>query len=467
MNEKQITHIISNPDVLRFINHQIELEYNEKDIIDNILFIGVSVLERVQSSRDIEFIKKEADKIVLNFQQNLATIEKNFQDNIEKKLESKFDPDKDNSYLRRSFNYFKNNSEIIIKDLKNNIGNLVENVNKISTQKIGEIEKGIKEASNNFDPNLENSYLGKMKKVIIEVEERINDLLDETREGTFAKNLKDDTEKYFGEDSPIILEIKNIINEYTETFSKEIQELRDSITKKITQKEMIEKSTIKGTDFEEDVYLKLQEIARPIGDIVDDLSKIVGINAYSKKGDYTYKLKEGHQIVIEAKNTEMTSLRQSIEYLNKSMMNRNAIFAIYVTKSENQLQDQVGIFGFRDDNKIFTTIEYLEYAIIWTRLFLTKINQSNIEGINKDFVNEYLNQIINKIKEFTNIKTKLKKIQNTVEENIKDIQDNLDNIKTDIDNYIKQIVTELTENDENIIENSQNTINEELDEIAF
>lgn len=453
MTQIEIKQTISNKEVVDYINQQIGNGYNLEDIIEQLLSIGVAVIERVQSSRDVEFVKKETEKMILSFNTTLQELQTSIQQNVDAQISKNFNPDLEDSYSKKFANYLRDRLGTlnpVLENVKKETQILIENASKVSTDKLNIIETGIKSAETNFNPELETSYFGRLKGIINNVEQSLSNQLDDEKMGTFAHRLKEDASQLFGENSPIITTITSIITKYTEQFSKEIIALRESIANKEgveeATAEIMKKTAIKGTTFEDEVFEVLEAFAKPFNDIVENTANTPELGTQAKKGDFIYTFKEGPKIIIEAKDKN-EGLKPSLDYLNEAMNLRGINFSILLKRNEEQLPKQTGVFGFYENNKILTSFNLLEFAIRWSRLFLTKVESKISDGIDQTLVSEKLNQVLSKLKEISNIKTKLTNIENTVKDNSIGIKSIIDSIKSEIESLINEIDREVNKSE--------------------
>ncbi|NOZ47180.1 MAG: hypothetical protein GXO79_10430 [Chlorobi bacterium] len=441
---------ISDDEIINFIQNEIKNGNDKCVVIEKILSIGVAVWERVQSSRDVEFVKNELKGMTDQFEHLINKLEKDIEEKIKSKMDNYFNPDIDGSYMKKTVDFLRDrlsNFNEQIKPLLSNVKSesklLIENAGKISSEKTSFILDEIKAAKDNFNPELETSYLGKLKKSIEEVEKNIHEQLNDRIEGTFAKKLKEDTIKLFGADSPILISIDEILKRHTDSFNNELIKLREVISKKEGEKDMLSKASAKGAVFEHEIESKLNSIAKITEDSVEYIGETPEEGTQKKKGDFKYTFKEGIEILIEVEDKENLTRSYITNYLNEAMQLRGTKFSIFVSKNESQLPNFINAFGFYENNKIITSSDYLEFALRWARLYLTKIEGSIIEGVNKSAILDKSKRIIEKINEFSKIKSKLTNIENTITTNVTSIKSILDEIKNEINDLINEIDAEL------------------------
>lgn len=459
MEKYRIEHETTNEEIINYLVGQLKIGEKKEDIIEKVLSVGVAVIERVQSSRDLEFVKKETEKLMTEFQNGVTTLESNIQKNVETQISKYFNPDIDGSYSKKFLNFlrekavaFQKEIEPLINGAKEQSKLLIDNSSTVSNQKLSAIETGIKEAEKNFNPDLETSYFGRLKSIISGVESKLNLQLNDQQTDSFAHKLKLDAEKHFGKESPVIQSINGIIETYSKQVTTEINGLRDLISKEEGKKEgvleLFDKSAMKGASFEDEALERLEELAQPFSDVVEYKGNTPEIGTQSKKGDYLYQLKEGPKFVIETKDQESLSLKAAIDYLDNAMKLRGVDYGIFIFKKESQLPKAVGSFGFYNNNKLVTSYSNLDIALRWTRIFLTKVENKYVEGVNKAEVLEKLKNIQTKLKEITTAKTKLTQIQTAVESNTESIRTILDNLKSDIEKYVSDIESEFNKTEE-------------------
>lgn len=433
---------ICNNEVIEYIRKETSKGEALDNVMEKLLSIGVAVIERIHSSRDVEFVKKETEKMITEFNNRVTSLETAIQTNVEAQISKYFNPDFDDSYSKKFANYLRSHLTNFHQISKG----LLDDARQISGEKMGAIENGIKAAEKNFNPDLETSYFGKIKKIITGVEDGINKQLDDKYCDSFAARLKNDAISLFGDNSPILKSMEKIMERYTDDFKSQFEVLKKMVAKEEGKQEglseMIEKTSLKGSNFEEIVLDRLEKMAQPFNDIVEYIGNTPEIGGSSKKGDYFYSLKEGIKILIEAKDDNQ-GLKPSLDYLNNAMTSRGCSFGILVKKHDSQTPKQAGIFGFYHDNKIITSLTYLEFAIRWARIFLTKAENKNVVGINQTLVLQRVNDVMSKLKEFSNIKTNLSKIRNATITNSDSITLVLDTIKSDIENYLQEIELEI------------------------
>ncbi len=208
------------------------------------------------------------------------------------------------------------------------------------------------------------------------------------------------------------------------------------------QQELLDSTTKKGFPFEDKVFEKLQTIAHPFGDVVEDTSLKAEAISGSKKGDYVYHIAgTDATIVLDAKNYgRLKSLPAMLGYLKDAMRDRGSKIGVIVVPEKENLQKQIGewnVYG----RSIITPLEFLEINIKYAK-FVLRLEDTDTQTVNMGLVRQKLEAVQRKMKEITSVKTKLTKLSNGVASSVADIQENLDNIRHDINEKLSEIQIE-------------------------
>jgi len=426
---------------------------NEKkyDGLDNALLacaeVGASVLTRVQMSKDMDFVRAESERIISLINKSVTEQSVKFDKIMQDIFDRGFDVNSDSSYSKRFAEHLNN----IFKGFRDEISNDIKTVRSeskaivdiskgVSNERLKNVEEGIKNVEEKFNPDLETSYLGKVKSVIKNTEEKLHKQFDMNNKESFATKLMTEAEKYFGEDAEILNKINKMLGEYHYNIQRDIIALREAIAKKEGIDELSEVASEKGFEFEKVLFEKLQEIAKPFNDIVEETGTIT--DASGKKGDFMYTLATGEKFLIEAKDTKVV-LKSSLDYLNEAMKNRSVPFSLMVTEHIEQLPKQVGLFGVYEDNKVITSMHYLEIAVKWCRMLLRKASLEKTEDVNVTAISNEIQSVVAQLKNIANIRRKLTSLNSFVEKNTGEIRTIADALKEEIEKSIEIINKEL------------------------
>lgn len=249
-------------------------------------------------------------------------------------------------------------------------------------------------------------------------------------EGAF-RNLSDDLEDQLmwqaDDNSPLAHLHRSIRNE--------ILNLRDAVVREQATQEVIQQTALKGEQFEEQVWTRLQEIAKPNSDAVEDTRTKVEAISQSKKGDYVYQSTAG-RIVIDAKNhNRLSSLPAMLAYLKEAIIQRSAGFGIIVAPDTESLQKQIGDWNVYED-KIITTFDLLEVSIRYAKFVMDYREKSGVSDAT--VIQEKLVAVRRALKDFTTWKSKLTKLQNGVSSSIEDLKSSLDSTKAEIEKALTE-----------------------------
>ncbi len=217
----------------------------------------------------------------------------------------------------------------------------------------------------------------------------------------------------------------------------EILGLRDAVVREDAISEVIQHTTLKGAEFEEEVWTRLQAIAKPLSDMVEDTRTKVEAVSGSKKGDYVYESDGVGRIVIDAKNhNRFGSLPAMLTYLKEAILQRSSGFGIIVAPDASCLQKQIGEWNVYED-KIITTLDLLEVSIRYAKFVLAYRRDSGRSDPVK--LRGSLAAIRRKMKDFATMKSKLTKLQNGVAASVDDIKNLLDSTKGEIEKLIEEM----------------------------
>jgi len=292
-------------------------------------------------------------------------------------------------YIEKEFKELMKNSENQSKDIKNMI------------------EKTLDIESNT-------SSLGKMRVLFEEYFDKrkgkVSDLLSPFEDDSPIKKLKDE-------------------------IFKKIQDLREELLKEKTKGEIIEKTTLKGGDFEEIVFDSIEDFCSEYEDKVNMVGEKVGKT--NKIGDITIDIDgdEHKRVVIECKDSSSYSHKKTLDEINDAIENRNAKFGIFLFKSLSQVPSALAPMKITN-NYIITCLEnyglYFSYRV--ARLFVER-NTETKQTIPLDKIQKEVEDLKVKLLAFGNIQTKLTQIDNASDY----IQENISRLKKDIEAGLSSI----------------------------
>lgn len=418
--------------------------YADEEEVSQLLTMAIQIINRAGMNRDMDFVKNTIKSMLVEM---THVIEKNniaLSDGIEAVLENSFDANVDSSYLGKTKVFLREQLSSFKDSTRSTIELLLRNAEKLSTDKMVEVEGKLATLQEKLNPDLETSYLGLLKKTVKAVEESIDNQFDNTNKQSFICRLEEQLENIADGDSPLMVQFKAELEFQRKYLKEELAEIRDIISREQGKEEMIKSTAqMKGQRFEDSLFSELQSIAKPFGDIVQMMGTKAEVGG-SKKGDFIYEFAEGYRVVIEAKDTKLT-LPPMIKYLDDAMKTRDCSFSILVAKDESCLPKQVGNFNFYDDNKLFVTTDFLEHALRWTKLFVSKVQVEIVEGVDKSAIKTSLQAIQNHLKVFTTMKSKLTKLSSAVDTTTRDIETLIEVFQSNVDVELKYIAEQLND----------------------
>lgn len=409
------------------------------------LQIGVSVINRVSINTEMHYIDQQVSK-------TLQLIEKKFlqlSDETKRHLHTALDPFSEGSYLNTASNRIKVNTDAAATTLEA----IIRNTQDMLLQQLHALEEEYSKIDLKLNPANAAGYLGILHAKILSFENDLQKQFNETDSASFVGKLHKSIDQYFGSSGEtkkifdqhfkLDLEGKSPLGQLFVGLKAEISALRDSVVATIAKQECLEGTTRKGFVFEELVMTKLEGLAKPFGDVVEDISLKVEAISNSKKGDFLYIYHDsGVRLVIDAKNYgKLKSLPAMLAYIKEAIKERNAQFGIIVAPDVSSLQKQVGSWNVYN-NCIVCSVDFLDVAIKYAKYYcqLTTTNSNQLSAGN---IKLRFDEIGRKLKDFTTTKSKLTKLANGVGTAVHEIQELLDDTRETISRLLEEIDLEL------------------------
>ena len=341
-------------------------------------------------------------------------------------INSTFDTKKKDSpigkFLNELENYFNKDTGIIrdvldktfdIEDGDTPLGKLVNNLDQYFSDE-GVLKKLL---DSHFDLDNKRSSMSKFAKLLEEnfdVDKgTIKILLDPNKDGSPVNQLRNELIKHFNE----VKEKLSIIE---------------------TERALIEKTTLKGGEFEDTVYEQLNEMTVPYGDRVKDVRNSVG--CMGKCGDFLVCLRECEKdkIVFEVKNSHAykSSISKTETEIENAMKNRTASFGIFIFKYREQLPHKLQPLKI-STNYIIASSEgnCLYYAYRVGRILLESQRSRNDDKIPIKKIEKEINTLLERS---TSIEDAIKKAK-TIQSASESIETILKPLRTDIENSLERI----------------------------
>jgi len=265
-----------------------------------------------------------------------------------------------------------------------------------------------------LDVDSNSSSLGKMRVLFEDYFDKrkgkISDLLSPFEEGSPIKKLKE------------------------EIFNK-IQELRDEFIKEKSKEEIIEKTTLKGGNFEEVVLEEVEDFCSEYEDKVMATGEEQGKK--NKIGDVIIDIDgdENKRIVIECKDSSAYSYKKTIDELNDAIENRSAKFGIFLFKSQSQIPSALTPVKITKDYIVTSFDQGIYFAIRVARLFVERSMEDRQKEIPIDEIQKEVEKVMLKLADFKNVHTKLTQIDNASDY----IRKSIDRLKKDIEEGLTSV----------------------------
>ncbi len=208
---------------------------------------------------------------------------------------------------------------------------------------------------------------------------------------------------------------------------KEIQGVRDLLVKEEAKEEIWERTAIKGADFEDACDEVLSSIVSGwLGDELERTTHKEGSVQGGRKGDFVVTLMNSQdRMVLEVKDWKTMTLPKILRELDGAMENREAKYAIFVSKYIEALPDKVGWFneyrkdklvcalGSRESKTFFPAMLWV--ACQWGKLRLLEI-RGRIEKFDAGRVSQYAEEIRTQLEGLRSIQTKCDAASTALEE---------------------------------------------------
>lgn len=323
-----------------------------------------------------------------------------------------------NLYLTENVDYIEKEFKELLKELQGQSKDIKNNLEKEFRELLRNSENQSQDIKHLIEKTLDvdsnSSSLGKMR-ILFE------DYFDK-RKGKISDLLSP-----FEENSPI--------RKLKEEIFKKIQELRDELIKEKATEELIEKTTLKGGNFEEIVLETAEDFCSEYEDKVALSGGILGKS--NKIGDITIDINgdENKRIVIECKDSSAYSHKKTIDEINDAIENRSAKFGIFLFKSQSQIPSALTPVKITNNYIITSFDQGIYFAIRVARLFVERSIEARQKEIPIAEIQKQVGDVFSKLEDFKNIHLKLTQIDNASEY----IRKNVDRIKKDIEEGLSSV----------------------------
>ncbi|MBA2861760.1 hypothetical protein [Methanococcus maripaludis] len=411
---------LKNREVYEFLE-----QFEEKDEwLEKAIIIGTIGLKHMVTSNNLEYVSKEIERLINNVEGSVKKNEVLIKE-VVSGLNDKMDGNVGtlNENMGSKLNEFKTQIYAILSptNTESPLYQINELLDGYFNSENGELKRSIEV---NFDLNNPQSPFSRL---ISKIEEKsgmskdeIIKLLDSNSENSSISYLKRELSQ----------EIDKEINTFKSELTPQISQILQNMVVKSATEEIIEKTALKGVDFEEDVYTVLNDICE-----ADDIIEWVGNNkgAENKKtGDYVISINGNNslKVVVECKNSNYSSAPKTVKEINEAIRNRESKFGIFLFNKLEQMphnlkpvtlgRNYIITYGL-DDN--------LEIAVKLARM-LTLGDESDVVKIEKE-----VHQISEILKTITQIKKDASQVANLGSS----LNKNADELKREIESCLANI----------------------------
>jgi len=308
------------------------LDLNENDrsqAFVHAVEVGVYCIQRATATIDIEFVKRRANELITDVGAKI--------DLIPSKLEKE-----------------------LVEKLGSEDGQVLKPIVDLIYQVVKTTKAQLTEVRDEIDPSKDTSAVGKAIKGIY-------DLIDPNRKDSIQGSLEAAITKVTGEEGALAKAVKAVVNKEMDPVNKRLEKLSDQILGKKAAEEAVMQTIEKGRPFEDQVVDELRPWASTIG------AELHHVGGDKRTGDILIKLTDTSlagtdlSLIIEVRDRQSPNgLKKVAESLSKSMVERDANAAIYLSKSAAGLGNEIGEWAEGDTERgpwVATTHEHLRTAL--------------------------------------------------------------------------------------------------------
>jgi hypothetical protein len=352
--------------------------------------VGLTAMRLTQTTVDVQYVEQKFDEMLSSFTDEVSSATDEFGDQVGEVTDELDEAVGEDGRMDGQFDEYLGNG--------------------------GELESRLEDAFAEDGP-----FHERLDKELGEDGERIQNALDPEKDGTPMNALRND-----------------------------VQKLRDLINEKQGADSAIQRSTLKGDDFEETVGNILSDISNQTSDRYEFTGETVGEIPGALVGDFVYELGgTGKRIVVEAK-TEEYSLNDIETEMGRAIENRDADYGVFVTDHLGNLpRTKVG--WFHEFDRDFVTVAlgetadddiepaFLRFALNWAQVRALHDVGTAGDDVDTTLIQSEVDAIDEKIDRFAQVRKQCTSIEDSVE----DIRGELEDIESDIEDRFETLRSEL------------------------
>ena len=371
-------------------------------LIEEIADLGVNLYSTLKGRAETDFAKKAFDTIKDQLNEKLDDTLKN----IEKDYDKYFDPKK-GTFAKT------------VESTEEELEKTQEELTKQFTETTEDLRESLGEAFEDFlDEKSKESAIGKISALLNDFDDKTLEMLKDikqTQTEAFEKAL--DPEEKKSKINVLRDQLKDHTEKELELLTKKLDEVIMHLGLQDAKEELIEKSTGKGTSFEDVAQAVLSKISVSVNDFVEPTSTVKGKTG--NKGDHTVTIDKQSaslktiNIVFESKTKQM-SVKDINTELTACMENRNAEVGVIIFDKQERVQKITDLpFYPIDDNKALVVLNPdaggdlpLQVAYMWARY---KALVSSSDKVDEDLLD--LSELINKVEAAEGALSNIKQIK--------------------------------------------------------
>lgn len=371
-------------------------------LIEEIADLGVNLYSTLKGRAETDFAKKAFDTIKDQLNEKLDDTLKN----IEKDYDKYFDPKK-GTFAKT------------VESTEEELEKTQEELTKQFTETTEDLRESLGEAFEDFlDEKSKESAIGKISALLNDFDDKTLEMLKDikqTQTEAFEKAL--DPEEKKSKINVLRDQLKDHTEKELELLTKKLDEVIMHLGLQDAKEELIEKSTGKGTSFEDVAQAVLSKISVSVNDFVEPTSTVKGKTG--NKGDHTVTIDKQSaslktiNIVFESKTKQM-SVKEINTELTACMENRNAEVGVIIFDKQERVQKITDLpFYPIDDNKALVVLNPdaggdlpLQVAYMWARY---KALVSSSDKVDEDLLD--LSELINKVEAAEGALSNIKQIK--------------------------------------------------------
>jgi hypothetical protein len=396
-----------------------ELEIHRKDVADFLravdekeaeptliqaIEVGVFCLERARMSQDTEFVRRQIDQLLNRVEATVIKIPEDTQKALVAKIGTR--------------------DGQVLAPLKE----MIDTASRMSTDRVKEVRTLL---TQEIDPDKETTTLGKALKTL-------RNLLDPKRNDSVQSTLEQAVNAVTGKDGSLARTVKEVVAEAVKPVASELDKLAKEVRGQEAAEEALAQTTQKGPDYEGEVLEELQQWAALVG------AEIHHVGLDNRPGDILIKdtrsgvLGMPLVIAIETRDRQSAVGRKVIsDTLTKTMAERKATAAIYLSKTQSGLATEIGEWadGTTDTGPfVACTHENLAIAIRWL------IVQNRIMQADKSATSVDSTTIVQQVQR---IRTVLDRVK-TMNRKVTDVRTSANEIQTEAEALRDEVRSSLT-----------------------